>query len=73
MIWAVKNNRRDLVDRALKTDKSTYYRFRCPEGLFYAVWSHDVDTVVTVMDQAMFKNKKWAWKMWRQKRGKNRR
>lgn len=68
--WAIAAKRDDLVDRMMTTADGVFWRFRCPDGIFYTVTGHGSDTPKTVLTQDMMRNKKWARKQ--QKRGRYR-
>lgn len=68
--WAIQRARDDLVELVLTSETGKYWRFRCPDGIFYAVTKPDGHWPVTVVTQEMFRKKRWALKM--QKRGKRR-
>jgi hypothetical protein len=58
--WAIDNARDDLVEMVLKTKKARFWRFRCPDGIFYAVTCLRNGRPQTVLTQAMMRKKKFA-------------
>lgn len=56
--WAVKNSRGDLVEKVLQHDGADHYRFRCPDGIFYAVFRDGIEYPLTVYDREMMGNVK---------------
>ncbi len=56
--WAIKNERHDLVEKVLVEKGVTYYRFRCPDGIFYALVKDGKTSPSTIYTQKMFKNRR---------------
>lgn len=61
--WAIKNGRDDLVELAYREKGNFFWRFRCPDGIFYAVTHSRDSSPVTVYTQEMLS--------WHRKRFKN--
>lgn len=55
LCWAIANKRDDLVEFCKATDKADYWRFRCKEGVFYAVVKAGRNDPCTVYDQAAYR------------------
>lgn len=67
--WAIRAGRDDLVSYVMdQQDGTAIYRFRVPEGVFYAVAHRGSGNVLTCLTQRMVGAKKWTRKM--RKRGK---
>jgi hypothetical protein len=60
--WAVEEGRDDLVEKVLETEEARFFRFRCPDGIFYAVTPLDSGRAMTVLTQDMMRRKKWGAK-----------
>lgn len=60
--WAIQENRDDLVEKVLETKSTRFWRFRCPDGIFYAVTALDNGRPMTVLTQEMMRRKKWGAK-----------
>lgn len=58
--WAIVNKRDDLVERVMNLRDGVFWRFRCPDGIFYAVTQQDDPWPRTVLTQAMMRKKKFA-------------
>lgn len=66
---AIENNT-GLVDKVLVRPNGTYWRFRCEDGIFYAITGNSDPRPRTVITQQMMRSKKWAHKQ--EKRGRRR-
>lgn len=60
--WAIRSKRWDLVEKVAEGNGSKYWRFKCPDGIFYAVTPKGKHAPVTVFTQEMMRQKKWAIK-----------
>lgn len=60
--WAIQNGRQDLVRFVMTLEDVDYWRFSCPDGLFYCLTKHGHSNPMTVMTQEMMRHKKWVRK-----------
>lgn len=60
--WAIEQGRDDLCEMVLKYKDVRYWRFRCPDGIFYAVTGENDNQPRTVVTQSILRKKKWAAK-----------
>lgn len=60
--WAIENGRDDLVERAKSYKESVFWRFRCPDGIFYTITDRGKTFPKTVYTQEMYKNTKASMK-----------
>lgn len=67
--WAIGKERWDLVERVFANGEATFYRFRCPDGVYFAVVKGVDDVPVTVYDKGMLKAAKVARKKPSRRRG----
>lgn len=58
--FAYDNNRDDLIEKVMDHDGGSFYRFRCPDGIFYAYMRGRYP--LTVYTQAMMRAAKFARK-----------
>lgn len=68
--WAVEKGRDDICEKVLTYRDGRYWRFRCPDGVFYAVTGLKDPRPRTVITQEMLRKKKWAKKQSRKGTGR---
>lgn len=63
--WAIENGRADLVEEVKASHPSArYWRFRCRDGIFYAVTNEETGTwPATVLTQKMMRRQKRIGKL----------
>jgi hypothetical protein len=60
--WAIERGRDDLCKMVMRTKAGRFWRFRCPEGIYYVVTGENDTNPRTVLTQDMMRNKKYAKK-----------
>ncbi len=51
--WAKENERYDLIEEVISDDDAAFYRFKCQDGIFYALFKPCTTWPITVYDKAM--------------------
>ncbi len=57
LIWARQNDRQDLAEMAKTVEGVEFWRFNCPDGMFFAVFPVGQISPVTVYTREMYRAK----------------